>query len=54
MEINETIFADGNRLQVTINNREPVSLTDLTLSLLAISQQYETFIENSFPSDERP
>ncbi|HFF5999863.1 TPA: hypothetical protein ACGY71_001353 [Stenotrophomonas maltophilia] len=54
MDINETIFADENRLQVTINNRTPVSLTDLTLSLLAISQQYESFIENSFPSDERP
>ena len=54
MEINETIFADENLLQVTINNRTPVSLTDLTLSLLAISQQYESFIENSFPSDERP
>lgn len=35
-----------NRLEITINNRQPVVLTDLTLSLLGVSQQYHRFIEN--------
>lgn len=34
------------RLEVTISNTQPVVLTDLTLSLLAIGQQYEGFIDN--------
>jgi len=36
----------GQRLEVIIQNKKPVVLTDLTLSLLAIGQQYEGFIEN--------
>lgn len=33
------------KLEVKINNKHPVVLTDLTISLLAISQQYQKFIE---------
>jgi hypothetical protein len=36
----------NDKLQVTINNTKPVVLTDLTLALLGIGQQYESFIEN--------
>lgn len=35
----------GQRLEVKINNENPVVLADLTLSLLGISQQYQRFIE---------
>lgn len=36
----------GNKLEVTINNVRPVGLTDLTLALLSVGQQFERFIEN--------
>ena len=36
----------SNKLEITINNQKPVVLTDLTLALLGIGQQYEQFIEN--------
>jgi len=36
----------SNKLEITINNQKPVVLTDLTLALLGIGQQYERFIEN--------
>lgn len=35
----------SKKLEVKINNKKPVILTDLTISLLAISQQYQKFIE---------
>lgn len=41
-----------NRLQITLNNRDPVVLTDLVQSLLAVSSQFERFIKtrsNSSP-----
>jgi hypothetical protein len=41
------------RLEVTIKNTKPVVLTDLTLSLLGIGQQYESFIENDVPADQQ-
>ena len=41
------------RLEITIKNKKPVVLTDLTLSLLAIGQQYEGFIENDVPADQQ-
>ncbi|WP_454907592.1 hypothetical protein [Variovorax gossypii] len=36
----------SNKLEVTINNVRPVVLTDLTLALLGVGQQFERFIEN--------
>lgn len=36
----------NEKLQVTINNKKPVVLTDLTMALLAVGQQFERFIEN--------
>ncbi len=36
----------SNKLEITINNKRPVVLTDLTLSLLGVGQQFEKFIEN--------
>lgn len=39
------------RLEITIKNKKPVVLTDLTLSLLAIGQQYQSFIHNEGPGD---
>jgi len=36
----------GSKLEVTINNQKPVVLTDLTLALLAVGQQFERFIES--------
>jgi len=36
----------SNRLEITINNTRPVVLTDLTMALLGVGQQFEKFIEN--------
>jgi len=36
----------GSKLEVAINNKRPVVLTDLTLALLGVGQQFERFIEN--------
>lgn len=45
-----TIEVEGmHRLEVVIENTKPVVLTDLTLALLAVGQQYETFLENELP-----
>lgn len=35
-----------SKLQITINNKRPVQLTDLTLALLSVGQQFEKFIEH--------
>lgn len=35
----------SKKLEITIRNEKPVVLTDLTLSLLAFTQQYQQFIE---------
>jgi hypothetical protein len=43
----------GERLEVTIRNRKPVGLTDLTLALLAVGQQYERFVETELPPNIR-
>lgn len=40
----ELNFSD--KLQITINNTKPVVLTDLTMALLGVGQQFERFIEN--------
>lgn len=36
----------SSKLEITIHNRQPVILTDLTMALLGVGQQYERFIEN--------
>lgn len=40
-------------LEVVIRNTKPVVLTDLTLSLLAISQQYQQFVETELPPESQ-
>jgi hypothetical protein len=41
----------NERLEITISNTVPVSLSDLTLSLFAVGQQFERFIENELSPD---
>ncbi|WP_417794725.1 hypothetical protein [Terasakiella pusilla] len=42
-----------SKLQITLHNRDPVALTDLVQSLMAVSAQFERFIKsNSKPSPE--
>jgi hypothetical protein len=36
----------SDKLEITINNERPVILTDLTMALLGVGQQFERFIEN--------
>ncbi|MBU3627997.1 hypothetical protein [Polynucleobacter sp. AP-Reno-20A-A9] len=36
----------SKRLEIRINNEQPVMLADLTVALLGVSQQFEKFIEN--------
>lgn len=36
----------NDKLQITINNTKPVVLTDLTMALIGVGQQFERFIEN--------
>ena len=36
----------NEKLQITINNKNHVILTDLTMALLGVGQQFERFIEN--------
>jgi hypothetical protein len=43
--------SDEQRLEVVIQNTKPVALTDLTLALLAIGQQYEQFVEHELPPE---
>ncbi len=47
MAVNNILELDFNdKLQITINNTKPVVLTDLTMALLGVGQQFERFIEN--------
>lgn len=47
MKPNNLIELDfSSKLEVTIKNTKPVILTDLTMALLGIGQQFERFIEN--------
>ncbi len=41
----------NNKLEITIKNEKPVVLTDLTLSLLGVSQQFHKFIESETTPD---
>lgn len=40
-----------NRLEIVLSNEKPVVLTDLTLSLLAVSQQFQIFVETETTPD---
>jgi hypothetical protein len=39
------------KLEITIHNEKPIVLTDLTLALLGVSQQYQRFIESETNQD---
>jgi len=41
----------GKKLEITINNERPIVLTDLTLSLLAVSEQFQKFVESTTNQD---
>lgn len=41
----------GSKLEIYIKNDKPVVLTDLTLSLLAVNQQFQRFIESETNQD---
>lgn len=41
----------NNKLEITIKNEKPVILTDLTLSLLGVSSQFQSFIETETNDD---
>jgi len=43
-----------NKLEITISNEKPVILTDLTLSLLGISNQFQSFVESETNKDYTP
>ena len=46
MEIN-----GNDKLEIIIENKKPVELTDLTLSLLAVSHQFQSFMETEVNDD---
>lgn len=51
MSVTEVTVKDNERLVVTIRNERPVALTDLTLSLLSVGHQFESFVESELPRD---
>jgi len=51
MEITGVREEGTESLEVTIRNERPVALTDLTLSLLAVGNQFESFVEAELPSE---
>jgi|SRR5690554_648076 len=52
MEGSNVIEIDfSQKLEIKINNQKPVVLTDLTMSLLGINQQYQRFIESETNQD---
>jgi hypothetical protein len=52
MEVSNVIEIDfSQKLEIKINNQKPVVLTDLTMSLLGINQQYQRFIESETNQD---
>ena len=42
------------KLQITIRNKSPVGLTDLTLALLAVDHQFQRFLESEANQDYQP
>ena len=44
----------NNKLEITIKNERPIVLTDLTLSLLGINQQFQKFLESETNQDYQP
>lgn len=54
MATNNLIELDFNsKLEVKINNEQPVQLVDLTMALLGVGQQFERFIENETTEQHR-
>lgn len=41
----------SKKLEITINNERPVVLSDMTLSLLAVSEQFQRFVESATNQD---
>lgn len=53
MESNNVFQIDvSKKLEITINNKGPVALADLTLSLLSFNQQFQKFIETDTDRDQ--
>lgn len=44
----------NNKLEITIKNEKPVVLTDLTMSLLGVNQQFQRFLETETNQDYQP
>ncbi|MFC1602897.1 hypothetical protein ACFL3U_04975 [Pseudomonadota bacterium] len=44
----------NSKLEITIKNEKPVVLTDLTLSLLGVNQQFQCFLESETNEDYQP
>ncbi len=44
----------NNSLEITIKNEKPVILTDLTLSLLGVNQQFQRFLETETNQNYQP
>lgn len=54
MERQDTLQLDmSSRLEIRIENSKPVVLTDLTMALLAVGQQFERFVECD-STDQQP
>lgn len=52
MEPMNTIEIDfDKKLEIKINNEKPVNLTDLTVSLLDLSSQFQRFVERESSED---
>lgn len=45
---------DRSVLEITIKNTQPIALTDLTLALLDVAQQYNAFIEREAKTEGTP
>lgn len=44
----------NSKLEITLKNEKPVVLTDLTLSLLGVNQQFQRFLESETNEDYQP
>jgi hypothetical protein len=44
----------SNKLEIRINNQRPIVLTDLTMALLGVANQYEKFVENAIDDGAQP
>lgn len=44
----------NKKLEITLKNTRPVALTDLTMALLSVSNQYQRFVEGATTDDYAP